>query len=315
MRQKISRRQFNALAAVAPCAAILPPDATCFQAKTQGGESTEPFEPKYLLASSLYGFTYIGDILPEVKKSGAIALDIWPKHHANQREQLDDLGIEKFKEMLVKNQAELGCITQYKLGPYQLAVEFPVAHALGCKSIVTGAVGPATQTGGDTKVAVGRFVESMKRHVDAAGEHGIKIAIENHANSLISSPDSIKWLAELGGENGLRVALAPYHLSQDAELIADLIRNLGNRIEVFYAWQYGKGCADPMPTTDLLLQLPGKGELDFKPIISALKEVEFNGWIEIFMHPVPRGISILPSIEEVTGEINKAREYITTLNQ
>ena len=58
-------------------------------------------------------------------------------------------------------------------------------------------------------------------------------------------------------------------------------------------------------------QMPGfGGGLDYKPILRALKDIKYDGYCEIFMHPVPRGIPILPTIEEISKAINKSREYI-----
>ncbi len=41
-----------------------------------------------------------------------------------------------------------------------------------------------------------------------------------------------------------------------------------------------------------------------------LAELHFAGPIEIFMHPVPRGVPILDSIEAITAEVNHARAYL-----
>jgi len=66
----------------------------------------------------------------------------------------------------------------------------------------------------------------------------------------------------------------------------------------------------PMPKEEELLQMPGRGTLDFTPILAALKAVHYTGFTEIFMHPTPRGIPILPTAGEVTTEINCARKYL-----
>ena len=57
--------------------------------------------------------------------------------------------------------------------------------------------------------AVADFLEKMKPHLAVAEETGVTIAIENHASSLIESPDSMKWLAELRPSNHLGIAFAP----------------------------------------------------------------------------------------------------------
>ena len=67
-----------------------------------------------------------------------------------------------------------------------------------------------------------------------------------------------------------------------------------------------------LPKEEELLQMPGRGELDFTPLFAALKNINYKGWTEIFMHPVPRGIPILETTAEVTAEINRARKYINT---
>ena len=68
-----------------------------------------------------------------------------------------------------------------------------------------------------------------------------------------------------------------------------------------------------LPKEQELLQMPGRGDLDFAPLIDALKSINYSGWAEIFMHPVPRGVPILETTDEVTAEINRARAYIDRL--
>jgi len=266
-----------------------------------------------MLASCLYGYFDIATILPEVSKVGATAIDIWPMKHGNQREQLDELGEEKFGALLKQHQVKLGCITQYKLGPLGLKDEMKLAQRFGCQTIVTGAVGPKSLKGAELKKAVAKFIEELKPHLAIAEETGVTISIENHANNLIDSPDSMKYLAELRPSKHLSLAFAPYHLPQDEKLLCDLIRDLGDATTVFYAWEHGNGCMNAMPKEQELLQMPGRGTLDFAPLLGTLKEIRYQGWTEIFMHPFPRGIPILETTDEVTREINRARDHLESL--
>jgi sugar phosphate isomerase/epimerase len=259
----------------------------------------------------MYGYMYVGEILSEVAKCGATHLDLWPKKHGNQREQLTDLGEDRFLKLLNRHNVQLGCITQYALGPFGLTEEFQLARRFGCELIVTGGEGPKGLTGVELKSAVGEFVERMKPHLAVAEENNVTVAIENHANNLFDSADSLKYLRDLSPSKYLKVGLAPYHLPQDAEQLAALIRDLGDSIAMFYAWQHGNGCMNRLPKQEELLQLPGRGPLDFAPLLKALRDIDYHGWTEIFMHPVPRGIPILETAEEVTNEINRSREYLT----
>jgi len=301
----ISRRVFGRVAGAAAVGALL--DARPARAKLE----TRSFALRYMLASSLYGYTDVGDVAGEVRKTGAATLDIWPKVHGNQREQLDAMGEARFAALLKRNKITLGCITQFKLGPFRLQDEMRLASRLGCHLIVTGGRGPRGMAGAELKAAVAHFVEQMKPHLAVARETGVTIAVENHANNLIESPDSMKWLVELADTKYLGIALAPYHLPQDERLLSDLIRALGGHIQLFYAWQHGMGCMKKLPKAQELLQLPGRGQLDFKPLLAALRDINYSGFTEIFMHPVPRGIPILDSTAKVTAEINRARQYLT----
>lgn len=296
----MKRRDFLSAVTVGGACSFLPATA----------EANKPFRLKYVLSSCMYGYQYLGEILPEVRKTGAHAIDIWPKVHGNQREQLHDLGEEKFKAMLDEHQISLGCITQYKLGPFGLQDEMRLAQRFGANTIVCGGVGQKGLKGTALKQAVRQFIEKLQPHLAIAEECGVTIAIENHANNLIESPDSLKYLAELRPTKHLGIALAPYHLPQDGKLLSKLIRDLGGCIAMFYAWQHGMGCMKRLPKEQELLQMPGRGELDFAPLIDALAETKYDGWTSIFMHPVPRGIPILETAAEVTAEINRARKYL-----
>ncbi len=271
------------------------------------------WRPNYIVGSCMYGSIYLGDILPEIGKTGARHIDLWPKPHGNQREQLTDLGEERFVAMLEKHGVQLGCITQYKLGPFGLKDEMQLAKRLGCHTIVTGGEGPVGLSGAELKKAVAQFIEKLKPHLEVAEETGITIAIENHGKNLIESADSLRYLAELRPSPHLAIALAPYHLPQNAQDLAQLIRDLNDSLAMFYAWQHGDGCMEKLPKERELLQMPGRGPLDFRPLMSALAEIQYAGWFEIFMHPVPRGIPILETPAQVTSEINQARKYLEEL--
>ncbi|TWU46325.1 Xylose isomerase-like TIM barrel [Rubripirellula tenax] len=278
--------------------------------KADGIASKNDFRLNYSLASCLYGYTDLSVILPEVAKTGATSIDIWPMVHGNQREQIDRMGEDTFAGLLRKHNVTLGCLTQYRLGPFGLGKELSFAKRLGCPLVVTGGKGPKDLSGNELKKAVAKFAQQMKPHLDQAAECDVTIAIENHGNNLIDSPDSLKWLVELCDHPKLGIALAPYHLTQEPTAIAELIRDLGPRLSVFYAWQHGMGSTEKLPKEQELLQMPGRGDFDFTPLVDALRTIHFTGPTEIFMHPVPRGVAILETPEAVTAEVNRARAYL-----
>ena len=277
--------------------------------------SETPFELNYILASCMYGTLPLAEIVPEVEKIGSEHIDIWPRVHGNQREQVEAMGNAAFADLLADHGVGLGISTRFDLGPFGLGDEMAFCQEFGASLIVTGSEGPKGLAGEELRVAVADFAEGLKPHIATAEKHGITISIENHSSALIESPDSMRWLIEFTDSPNLGIALAPYHLPDDAELVAQLIEDLGTGLALFYAWQHGMGCHEKLPKEQELMQLPGRGDLDFAPILSALKKINFSGWTEIFMHPVPRGIPILDTAADVSGEINRARHYLDELAQ
>ena len=307
----VSRRAACGLIAAGTAAAL--GGTAARSAGTSSREPTGPFRLRYILASSLYGRLKLEDIVPEAGKTGAEWIDLWPEVHANQREQMDAMGHDQFAALLREHGVRLGMTTRYDLGPFGLREEMKIVRRLGGSLIVTGSHGPTGLSGAECKKAVGDFVEKMKPHVAAAEELGVTIAIENHANALVASPDSLRYLADVSPSPRLGIAFAPYHLPQDPDLLARLIEDLGPKLVHFYAWQEGRGCLKKMPKNEELEQMPGRGKLDFRPILAALTTIGYQGWTEIFMHPVPRGIPILDTAGQVTEEINRARRYLDNI--
>lgn len=301
-KDSLSRRNFCKTLGVGLSVGALLPNALWAKAMA--------FRLRYITASCLYGELLLAEILPELSKTNSEFVDIWPRKHGNQREQMDEMGHEKFAALLQQHKIKLGIITRYDLGPFKLQPEMAVLKKLGGKMVVCAGSGPKNLAGAELKSAVKKFAEEMQPHIAAAEAAGIIIAIENHGNNLIDSPDSLKWLAEFTPSKYIGIALAPYHLPDDSETVAGIVRALGEKIVHFYAWQHGAGCTVKLPKEQELLQMPGRGKLDFVPILKALKEINYSGWTSIFMHPVPRGIPILETAAEVTKEINRARNYL-----
>lgn len=301
---KLTRRDF--------CGYLASAAAVSLAGRTAVSEAADDpaFRLRYILGSCMYGTLPLAEIVPEVHKSGTEWIDIWPRVHGNQREQIEAMGHDAYSALLRKHNVRTGMLTHYDLGPFRLQPEMQVAEKFGARILICGGAGPKGLSGDDLKSAVKKFAEQLKPHLEQAAERGVVIGIENHGNNLIESPDSMRWLVEFADSPNIGIALAPYHLEQDPALIAGLIKDLGDRLVHFYAWQHGMGCHVKLPKEQELLQMPGRGSLDFAPILAALKNINYAGWTEIFMHPVPRGIPILETAGAVTAEINRARKYL-----
>ncbi len=277
-------------------------------------QSKEPFRLRYILASAMYGEMPLEVILPEVKKTGAEAIDIWCKVHGNQREQIEAMGDDAFVALLKKHEVNFGVTTRYPLGPFGLQDEMAWAKQVGGEIVLCGSKGPREPSGEEAKVAIREFLEKMKPHVAKAEELGMTIAIENHDKQLLYTPDSLRYFAEFNQSPNLGVAFALHHLYNYVDEIPALINDLGDsQIPFVYFQEHSAGIREKAPKEIEMQQMPGfGGGLDYVPILRALKGIDYSGYVEIFMHPVPRGIPILPTVEEVTGAINQSRAYLET---
>ncbi|MBI5773685.1 MAG: TIM barrel protein [Verrucomicrobia bacterium] len=271
-----------------------------------------PFRLRYLLSSAMYGEMPLDVILPEVAKTGSEAIDIWCKVHGNQREQITEMGDDAFAALLRQHKVKLGVSTRYPLGPTGLADEMTWMKKFGGGIIVTGSKGPREPAGEAAKTAMKAFLETMKPHVAKAEENGVTIALENHDKQLLYHPDSLRYFAEFNKSKHLGVAFALHHLHQWAEQIPALIRDLGPRqIPFIYFQEHSEGIRVKVAKEIEMKQMPGfGGGLDYRPIVKALRNINYGGYVEIFMHPTPRGIPILPTVPEITAAIIKSRAYV-----
>ncbi len=297
---KTNRRTFLQTLAAASVAPALP-----------GIAAAPPFKLQYLLSSALYGDMKLAQVLPEVKPADCVGLDLWGKQHATHREEVDAMGVDAFEALLKKHNVRLICSTRYPFGPTGLQPEMPMVKRLDGSLIVCASKGPKNVTGAEAKAGIKGFLELMNPHADKAAEHGITLAIENHANALLYTPDSIRYWAELNTHPALGMAFAPHHLHEHVAEMPKLVRELGARnLPFIYFQEYGIGSKQTVAKEIELQQLPGYGTLDYKPIVRALREIGFKGYAEIFMHPTPRGVPMLPTPSEITRAINKSRDYI-----
>lgn len=276
-----------------------------------------PFRLRHVLSSALYGEMPLAEILPEIAATGCESIDIWRRVHGNQREQIQAMGDDAFAALLEKHQARLGLSTCYPLGPFGLQDEIAWVKKFGGEIVLTGTGknGAPEPEGAEAKRQVAGFLEKMKPHVAVAEEHGVTIALENHAKDMLFHPDSLRYFAELNRSPRLGIAFAPHHLHRFAGQIPALIRDLGrSNLPFIYFQEHCEGMLKPAPKAEEMRQLPGfGGSLDYGAIIDALRDAGFTGLVEIFMHPVPRGIPILPTIPEIRSALLKSHAYIDRL--
>jgi sugar phosphate isomerase/epimerase len=271
------------------------------------GATAPQFRLNYLLASTLYGRMPLADVLAEVRSAGCSAVDIWAEKHANHREQIETMGHEQCARLLEAHGLKIAVYSCYNreggLPRWMQAV-----RRFGGDLLVIGMSGPANLQGSELRQAISVRLERLKPDIEQGAALGVRLAIENHSG-LLGSPESVRVLGEAIKDQNVGIAFAPYHLPQDPELQAQLIRDLDRKVFLFYAWEFGDG-SSLLPVDRQLLQLPGYGRFDFTPLLAALKAVDFRGWTSVFMHASPRGEPMLSTAMEITAAHNRARAYL-----
>ncbi len=278
-------------------------------------EKETGFAFRYVLSSALFGDLPLASVLPQVAPARCEAIDIWRRPHATHREQIEEMGDEAFQALLAKNNTSMAISTCYPLGPFKQDDEMRWVKKNGGRMTVCGSgrMGEPDVSGAEAKAQVISFFEKLKPHYELAEELGVTMAIENHKNSMLSSPDSIRYFAELNPSPAVGIAFAPHHLHDAVEEIPALIRDCGReQLPFIYFQEYHISSKQEMPDEEELKQLPGFGTLDYVPIVGALKEIGFGGVAEVFMHPTPRGTPMLPTAPEITATINQSKDYIET---
>ncbi len=278
----------------------------------QAAESS--FQLRYVLSSAMFGDMPLDSVLGQVAKAGCESVDIWRKGHATHREQIEEMGDDAFQSLLKKHGTKMSVSTCYPLGPFKQDEEMRWVNKNGGAMTVcgSGGMGEKDPVGAEAKKQVQAFFEKLKPHYELAEELGVTMAIENHKNAMLSSPDSIRYFVELNPSKNVGIAFAPHHLHDAIEEIPKLIRECGKEnLPFFYFQEYHPSSKKPMATEEELKQMPGFGSLDYVPILEALREVKFEGLSEIFMHPTPRGTPILDTAEEISAAINQSRAYLT----
>ena len=286
-----SRRHFlNALAG----AAIAGMAAPVAWAGTRQALAAGPPAPGLRLAFSsvMLAELPIEEVCQRAAALGFEALDLWCPFakckHLDDVEQR--LGPEGLKAVLQKTKLKLCSFTVYKLG-------FP-RYAPFIKNFGGGLVVRESQYGKfkpeEITAQMRSFFEQLKPEIELAAQSKVRLAIENHSGALLNSMDSFKAFMDLNPAPGqVGIALAPYHLQRINLPVEDVIAICGQQLWFFYAWQNAKA----------LEQLPAHGPADFKFWLAALAKVNYQGYVNPFMHGEPE-------VAELSAALMKSRDYL-----
>jgi sugar phosphate isomerase/epimerase len=287
-RRPLSRRQFiadTARTAVAATAATASPLAAL-----QASTAAAPWKMRLSTSSIHFLHLPIEQACEQIAGLGFESVDVWSAHAGCPH--LDDvanrLGADGLANVLTRNQLKLFAFSVYRGGYPRYA---QLLGDLGGGVAVRGSSGPCEPR--DLTPRMQAFLDSLQPEIELAEQHNSYLAIENHGHALLHSLDSLKAFVDLNQSPRLGIALAPYHLQAGKTSVEDAIATCGKQLLFFYAWQHAPG----------IQQLPGYGPTDFTPWLSALADIDYQGYVNPFMH------GDLP-VKEMAGGLAKSRKYL-----
>lgn len=262
-----------------------------------GAAPASPWPMRLAFSSVMLAGLPIEEVCARAAKLGFEAIDIWCpfdncKHLADV---VTRLGPDGLKQLLAKHNLALAAFTTYCTK--MESVGFP-AYADFIGKSGGGVVVRESQymevKPGELTAAMRAFFEKLKPQIDKAAETKVRLAIENHGDALLCTPDSFKAFVDLNpAPKHVGLGIAPYHLQNIKAPVEDVIRTAGSQLLFFYAWQSAAGTN----------QMPGHGPADFVPWLKALAGINYQGFVNPFMHGHP-------TPEELSAGMVKACAYL-----
>lgn len=260
-------------------------------------EPVPPWRMRLAFTSVMLAGLPIEEVCERAAKLGFEAIDIWCPFDkcTHLADVVARLGPDGLKELLARHKLALASFTTYRTK--MEAVGFP-AYADFIGRFGGGVVVRESQyiqiKPGELTTAMRRFFEELKPQIEKAAETKVRLAIENHGDALLNTPDSFKAFVDLNpAPQHVGLGIAPYHLQDIKASVEEVIRTAGSQLLFFYAWQSAAGMS----------QLPGHGPADFTPWLKVLAEVNYQGFVNPFMHGHP-------TPEDLSTGIGKACDYL-----
>lgn len=143
---------------------------------------------------------------------------------------------------------------------------------LGGDVMVLGSPQQRNRTEGQSRhQAMLNAAEVIRQVVPTLQQHNVRIAVEPlgpQEGDFLNTADEACELIDAVGDSSVALHLDVKAMSTEAEPIDQIIRKHADRMIHFHA-------------NDANLLGPGMGEIEFEPIMRALRDVKYDGWISV----------------------------------
>jgi inosose dehydratase len=225
----------------------------------------------------------LAEALQDLKASGADGIEFTPRPG-----ELEAAGLtmESVKRLL--KDSGLAVSAHYFSGPFydpakkteifaQAQEKFDSLRALGAVHMVIGP--PAAPAGADRIEIITRMAPVLNELGRRARSQGIAVGIHPHLNTVIETPEETDAIMERCDPSVVGLALDTGHFHLAGGDVVGAVKKYGSRLNYFHF----KDAVRPFARPDFFPNLRdlGKGEVDFPGVMRALRDVRYQGWINV----------------------------------
>jgi inosose dehydratase len=160
-----------------------------------------------------------------------------------------------------------------------------------------------------------KLVDGLHELGKLAAEKGMKIVFHHHMGTGVQTYEEIRKLMELTDPELVYLLVDTGHMVFAGGDPVELIKEFGPRIKHVHFKDLRKDVMERSFKDDLsflnsvklgVFTVPGDGTIDFVPIVKALDEIDYKGWIIVEAEQDPK---LAPPLEYAI----KARNYLSSV--
>ncbi len=217
--------------------------------------------------------------LLSLKEVGIASVDLWSIPNWVEHVRLDEDEPEHIANEVMEAGLRICALSIYTADPQRLCRGVEFAAQLGVPMVVNGAKGQDWD----------EMAEFLRPALNAAAKTGVKLAIENHSDTLLDSSDRVLEFCRRFPADLVGITFAPPHCFVLGERPNEWVHRFADRILLLYLWDvapqnhglsWWRKHWNKFPAE----QFPGNGILDFQGLVDAIKVSGCNAEKVICLH-------------------------------
>jgi inosose dehydratase len=225
----------------------------------------------------------LADALRDLKAAGADGIEFTPRPG-----ELDAAGLTPDSVKRLLRDAGLALSAHYFSGPFhdpakraeilaQAQEKIDSLRAFGATHMVIGP--PAAPAGANRMDVIARMAPMLEDLGRLARGQGIALGVHPHLNTVIETPEETDAILRRCDPAVVGLALDTGHYHLAGGDVVSAVRTHGARLNYFHF----KDAVRPFARPDFFPNLRdlGKGEVDFPGVMRALKDLRYEGWINV----------------------------------